>query len=92
MTKAPTAAERRHMNRIAEMGCLVCGRPAALHHVVSTGYARTSKTHRLVSPLCGDHHQHGPDAIHVIGAANFNKLLGFDLLKWATEEWEKSNG
>jgi len=90
MTKAPTAAERRHLNRIGEMPCLVCGREAAVHHITSTGYARITRTHRLVAPLCPDDHQYGPTAIHTIGARLFHALHGIDLYKWASVEWDKS--
>lgn len=26
-----TAAERRHLDRVAALGCCICGRPAAIH-------------------------------------------------------------
>ena len=90
MTKAPTAAERRHLNRIGEMPCLICDAPAAIHHITSNGYYRITRTHRLVAPLCERHHQYGPDAVHTIGAANFHAMHGIDLYKWASVEWDKS--
>jgi len=90
VTKALTAAERRHLNRIGEMHCLVCGRISTVHHITSNGYARITRTHKLVAPLCPWCHQHGPTAIHTIGAANFHAMHGIDLYKWASVEWDKS--
>lgn len=82
MAKPPTAAERRHLNRIREMPCLTCGcyPPSSAHHVVSDGYQRLSKNHMRVVPLCPDCHQYGPNAVHAIGAHAFNELHGIDLL------------
>lgn len=81
-----TAAEKRHHVRVREIGCLVCGSPASAHHVV--GYAdrmgRLSKNDRLVTPICPNHHQHGPDAVHSIGHRKFYERFGIDLL---AEAW-----
>lgn len=90
MSKPPTAAERRHLNRIGEMNCLVCGREAAVHHITSNGYARITRSHRLVAPLCPECHQYGPHAVHVIGHREFCILHGIDLYQWAGVEWDKS--
>lgn len=90
MAKRPTVAERIHMDRIAQMGCLVCGGEAAVHHVVSDGYQRITRNHKLVAPLCPFHHQYNHDAVHVIGHRKFTEVHGIDLLKWATLEWERS--
>lgn len=81
--KRPTAAERRHIARIAEMGCLVCGGPATVHHVTSDGYKRITRSHLLVTPLCPVHHQiqHGPrESVEALGHAGFAKAYGVDLL------------
>ena len=73
------------------MSCLVCGADALIHHVVSNGYARITRTHRLVAPLCHRHHAVGfPGAIHEIGPRNFLHDHGIDLYKWACVEWDKS--
>lgn len=90
MTKAPTAEERRHLNRIGEMPCLICEREAAVHHVTSNGYSRITRTHRCVAPLCPEHHQYGPYAVHVIGHREFAIIHGIDLYQWAAVEWAKS--
>jgi hypothetical protein len=64
------------------MGCLVCGSLASAHHVTARADAigRLPKDHRLVAPLCPDHHQYGPDAVHRLGHMGFFKAHGIDLL------------
>jgi len=89
-SKAPTAIERRHMDRVAQMGCLVCGGEAAIHHIISNGYHRITRTHRLIAPLCPRHHQHGPEVYHEISDAGFRELHGIDLYPWAVTEWDRS--
>jgi len=63
--RAPTKAERLHMERVAELGCIVCrmrgfpGCPAEIHHVEG----RTKPdAHLKVLPLCYHHHRGGKDA------------------------------
>lgn len=60
----PNAAEKRHMGRVAALGCCVCKRPAQVHHITSDGFQRITRRHDRVIPLCSDHHTDGPDAIH----------------------------
>jgi hypothetical protein len=82
----PTKAERAHMDRVAQLPCLVSGeRPVTLHHV--TGYAdrmgRLSRSHRLVVPLAAGFHliQHGPrESVEALGHRGFYKRHGVDLM------------
>lgn len=62
MAKArpPNAAERRYWDRVIQVGCILCGSPAGIHHC-GTG-AGGRKDHMKVLPLCWYHHQ-GPDGI-----------------------------
>src|SRR5690606_14770485 len=80
----PTAAERRHWDRVRALGCLVCGRPATIHHV--TGYAdrmgRIARGHRLVVPLAPEFHQiiYGPKmSVEALGHQGFYREHGLDL-------------
>lgn len=82
----PTAAEKRHMARVAQLPCLVSGeRPVTLHHV--TGYAdrpgRFARSHRLVVPLAARYHlyQHGPkESVEALGHRGFYRTHKIDLL------------
>jgi hypothetical protein len=88
--KRATQAERAHMERVAGMGCTICGGWAEVHHVVSDGFKRLSRDHRRVVPLCGNAHRNGRDAVHRIGHAAFNALHGVDLLATADRLWSES--
>lgn len=87
----PTDAERRHMDRVASLGCLITGGPATLHHV--TGYAdrmgRFSRSHRLVVCLAPEYHFHdwGPMiSVEALGHQGFFREHGVDLLAVARAE------
>jgi len=54
MAEAPTKAQRERWNRISELGCLICGRPATIHHLFTGAGGR--KNHDRVAPLCWEHH------------------------------------
>lgn len=63
--RAPTKAEKAHMNRVAALGCIACrlegieDTPATLHHI-REGYGRGQRApHTEVLPLCPVHHQYG---------------------------------
>lgn len=80
------------MARVAQMGCLVCGRPATVHHV--TGYAdrpgRFARSHKMIVPLCPAHHliQHGPlHSVEALGHRGFYKVHKIDLLATASKLW-----
>ena len=55
-------ADKDRHNLIAQMGCLICGQPAELHHT-RAGMGQRGKD---VVPLCPRHHRQGPfgEAIH----------------------------
>ena len=62
--RAPNKAERKHIERVISMGCVVCRlqgygfREAECHHV----YSRTRlDTHYQVLGLCMEHHRGGFD-------------------------------
>lgn len=90
--KTPTASEKRHMDRVAQLGCLVCCSPATLHHV--TGYAdrigRAPRSHQRVVPLCPRHHmiQFGPlESVEALGHRGFYQEYGIDLMQVAEDFW-----
>jgi len=89
--KAPTAAERRHLTRVAAMPCLVCESPSTVHHVTSDGYQRLTRTHERIVPLCPRHHmiQFGSlESVEALGHAGFTDAYGIDLLERAKQLWE----
>ena len=94
--KRPTPAERRHMDRVASLPCLVSGkRPVTLHHV--TSYAdrmgRFSRSHKLVVPLAPEYHliQHGPrESVEALNHRGFYRVHGIDLYAEARRLWEET--
>lgn len=60
-----TVAEKRHMSRVAELGCVVCRNlghgptPAELHHP-RTGVGKGQRSSNMdVLPICPFHHRLG---------------------------------
>lgn len=68
-----SAAGKRHMSKVAQLGCLVCDAPANVHHI------RTEriKSDFLVVPLCREHHQ-GDFSIHG-SKEQFTNIYGSEL-------------
>ena len=68
----------KHLDKIAALGCLICGRPAEIHHVrMGVGMGQRGKE---VIPLCEKHHRLGPfgECAHN-GAKTFAKKYGTEL-------------
>ena len=73
-----TAAEKRHLDRVARLGCILCRHlelgisPAAIHHPrFSEGMAQRA-SHFLAIPLCHEHHQ-GATGLHGLGTREFER-------------------
>jgi hypothetical protein len=89
--------ERRHMNRVAALGCLVCGGEAELHHV--TGYAdrmgRLPRSNERITPLCPLHHRGVGEKSLLVSVQSLNhrgfcREHGIDLLAEAERLWDDS--
>jgi len=63
MINRPTKAQLKRHGKIRELGCIVCKRPADIHHCLITAGCR--KNHDLVIPLCPNHHRHGQYGIAI---------------------------
>lgn len=79
-------AVRRHHDRVAALGCLVCGADAEVHHV--TGFAdrqgRIARSDWLVTPLCPFHHRLDksaafPTSVQGLSHQGFYQEYGIDL-------------
>lgn len=90
------AAEARHMDRVASLGCVVCRRmeghyvPAELHHIAEGSGHRSNYA---VAGLCPEHHR-GGSGFHTMGK-QFLKLFRvpgeteYGLLVWVNEDLAK---
>lgn len=80
----PSAAERAHMAKVAQLPCCVCGAwPVEIHHLTGAGMALRA-SHYDTIPLCPMHHRTGGFgvAIHA-GQKTWERRFGFqyDLLE-----------
>lgn len=80
-----TNEEKRHLNRVASLGCMVCRRihgphdpgPVEIHHKrAGTGAGRRSSNFDVM-PLCPEHHR-GKTGLHGLGTKGFPKHWGFN--------------
>lgn len=60
-----TAAEKRHMDRVAKLPCGVCGADGVeLHHIIQGRTPGMRSPDALVIPLCPDCHRGPHNGIH----------------------------
>lgn len=77
-----TKDEKKHLSRVAELGCAVCrrmgypGTPSELHHPRSGVGMGKRASHWDVLPLCVEHHR-GKTGVHGLGTKGFPKHWGF---------------
>jgi len=73
-----TKVEKIWMDKVAQLGCFVCQRPANLHDIRNNGKGNIGmgrrSSHYEVIPLCYEHHQ-GNTGIH-LDKINFEKKYG----------------
>jgi hypothetical protein len=81
MAKRATAAERRHMNKLAEQGCALCaylgfGETRAEIHHLRHGMGMGQRNNNMsVIPLCPQHHR-GNTGFHGLGRRAFERMYG----------------
>lgn len=86
MSKSATAAEKRHMGRVAGLCCVVCRNidlgmsPAQIHHIRAGQGMSQRASNYLVIPLCPEHHKDGGAmvALHA-GQKQWENLYGSEL-------------
>ena len=82
MKRKASAEEKRHLAKVAAMGCAVCefclgyeGTPAQVHHVrVEHGWGRSG--HKNTIPLCEPHHTGSGMGVHSMGREEFTEMYG----------------
>ncbi len=57
--RAKTKAEKDHMARVAELGCIICQQPAELHHIREMQGMGSKASNLDVIGLCHRHHRTG---------------------------------
>jgi len=78
-----TLKQKKHMSKVADLGCAVCrrlgyeGTPAELHHPrAGTGAGRRASNMSVI-PLCPEHHR-GATGLHGLGTKGFPRHWGYD--------------
>ena len=80
-----TAKSKRYLQKVREVGCLICDQPANAHHIRE----ERIKNDYLTIPLCREHHQ-GDFSIHM-SKQHFTNIYGseLDLLAMTIERLNK---
>ena len=80
-----TAKSKRYMQKVREVGCLICDQSANAHHIRE----ERIKNDYLTIPLCREHHQ-GDFSIHM-SKRQFTDIYGseLDLLAMTIERLNK---
>lgn len=77
-----------HMTRVAELGCLICGKPAQFHHVdILTPKGMGPKVSDYIgAPLCLEHHTGDQNDCAHVGEREFWKRHGIDIAGWVVRK------
>ena len=91
-----SAAGKRHLTRVASLGCILCRHlghgetPAEIHHLREGRGASQRASDWIVAPLCPEHHR-GKSGVHGLGTRGFAaryRLDEMDLLAMTLERLE----
>lgn len=58
-------SEREWLERVAALGCVICGGQAEIHHLLKGKAMGKKASHFDVIPLCPFHHRHGGHGIAI---------------------------
>ena len=56
--------EQTWLNRVAELGCIICRRPAEIHHIGNGTLGKRASNFETI-PLCPEHHRTGGHGVAV---------------------------
>lgn len=76
-----TKAEKRHLNAVADLGCILCavlgtpGTPAEIHHLRDGQGMGQRSSHFDAIGLCAYHHR-GDEGYHGMGKRRFEAVYG----------------
>jgi hypothetical protein len=79
MKTAATKKQQEHFKALVELGCIVCCRPAEIHHIGT--HMGGGRDHDKVIPLCPSHHRkYDPIQISVHGSKKaFEEVYGTEV-------------
>lgn len=75
-----TKDEKLHLSKVASLGCIICRRPAEIHHLRNGVGMAQRNNHYNVIPLCEHHHRTGNygEALHA-GIKAFEANFGTEI-------------
>ena len=83
--------KKERFNRLAQIGCCICRKPAQIHHLIGIKYRGMGQKagDEVTIPLCSDHHT-GANGIHTIGRKKWKLRYGRQeaMLNWTNEREE----
>lgn len=86
-----TAAEKRHMGKVAQLACCLCGtEPVELHHILEGRTPGRRSPDWLVIPLCPDCHRGSHNGIH--GRQTMLKVMKTSELELLAQTLERVYG
>jgi hypothetical protein len=58
LPKTPRTRDRKHMERVAQLPCVICGRwPVHVHHIKHDRHSQRKASDTDTIPLCHSHHE-----------------------------------
>lgn len=74
--RSSSRAEKIWMSRVAELGCIVCGQPAEIHHIGNGTMGKRASNFEVI-PLCHLHHRTGGHGVAVhAGRKTWESIYG----------------
>lgn len=75
-SRKPTKADKERFELLAQIGCIICGKPCEIHHKTGAGMGLRAD-HQQTMGLCPYHHRTGNfgEAVHN-GTKTFEKNFG----------------
>jgi hypothetical protein len=75
-----TKAEKEYLNRVAELGCIICRMPAEIHHLRTGMGLGMRNDYKNAIPLCPTHHRTGGHGVaYHAGRLAFESQFGTEI-------------
>jgi hypothetical protein len=78
MKKKASVAERKHLQDVASLGCVICKSPCQVHHLRTGMGMGQRNSHYMTIGLCHYHHM-GAEGIHHLGKRAWEAKYGTEL-------------
>ena len=94
----PSAQQRRFRELVRDYGCVICHRPAEIHHVAGrkASHHKIKIGHEFILPLCSYHHSlidQGHSGLRLLKLAMVDRLTEYQpeaVMLWTLYEFQKT--